>query len=72
MPGLVEFYTDRIKAARNYGILGASELVEVVERCAQYDKAIGNLSLIEYQHIMKAADDLFYDILTGGISNEEH
>lgn len=69
MPGIEEFYMDRLRAARAYGPRSADGIMEVVIRCAEYDRKQQMLTHQQYQSIMKAADDLFYEILTGGLND---
>lgn len=67
MPGLIEFYLDRVHAARNYGPRGSLGMIDVIIRCVRHDKDTGMLTDRDYKTIMKACDDLFYDTLTGGL-----
>lgn len=66
MPGILDFYLGRLAAARQYSPYCAHDILDMVIHCVDYDRNDGMLTDTEYRLIMKAADDLLYDILTRG------
>ena len=53
MTDLYKFYSDRIKACRNYGFKSGHELLHLVLRTALHDSCLTDA---EFDNIMKEAD----------------
>lgn len=51
-PGVYEFYVDRIKASRNYGLFQGDEILNMVLRCIYHDDL---LTLDECNNIITMA-----------------
>lgn len=53
--GVYEFYADRIKSARNYGLFSGDQILDTVRRCAFWDSF---LTKAEYVSIINLCDDM--------------
>lgn len=69
MPGIFEFYRDRIKSCPLYGFKAGSELLDVIIRCVNRDQLAGYLTIEELNIIMNLCVDAHIKMLEEDYNN---
>lgn len=72
MPGVFEFYRDRIKSCPSYGFKAGGELLDLVIRCVNHDQLAGYLTIEELNIIMNLCVDAHIKMLEEDFNNGWH
>jgi len=72
MPGIYEFYMDRLAACRNYGFSSGEQILSMVHSCAYYDAQRDMLTPSEFMSIIKQCEITHQQLLEEEWNNGWH
>lgn len=69
MPGIYEFYMDRLSACHKYGFKAGEELLSLVHSCVYHDAANDMLTPSEFMSIIKQCEITHQQLLEEDFNN---